>query len=239
MENERIAHLPKTPVVVDGASYNLCADWAHLAAAENFFSGTGIEVNLAEAILTAHKGVDCALRAVRQLFPCALRTFHPEINYAAAQKMIDRMVAGDDPSIIQAVAFHMWPAETEETREANQNLTFDFEALADANAYFGGRTGLVQTCVGGAFTLSHVCRIFPCALHRFRPELSPDEALKLMTRPSVIAVLVSLGLAQQAASQGTMDRFSTRVLAVASEEEKQEIRFRLLAKLPWPGAAQA
>ena len=41
------------------------------------------------------------------------------------------------------------------------------------------------------------------------------------------------------ANQETMDRFAERVAAVASEKEKQEFIFRVLAKQPWPGVAQA
>ena len=232
----RLAHLPKTPVVVDGVTRATYAVTLSVGGSGNFFNATGIEVNLAEAILTAHKGISSALSAVRQIFPCALRTFHPEISYAAAQSMIDRTTAGDDPAIIQAVGLRMWPAETEETEAAKRNLTLDLEALADANEYFRGKTGLILTCVEGPFTLSHACRIFPCALHHFRPELSPGEALKLMTRTSVIAVLCMLGLAQQAASQETMERFGARVFAVASEEEKQDFRFRVLARQQWAQA---
>lgn len=236
MENQRIGSLPKTPVAIEGVTYNLCGDFAALAEAEAFFSMTGNQVNLADAIFNVSKD---ALGAVRQIFPCALRTFHPEISYAAAQAMIDRMAALDDPAVVQAVASRIWPAKTEETEEANENLTFDFEALADANEFFGGKTGLILICIGGPFTLGHVCRVFPCALHRFRPELSPSEALRLMTLPSVIAVIGMLGLAQQAASPETMDRFAERVAAVASEEENHEFLFRVLAKQPWPGVAQA
>jgi hypothetical protein len=238
MENERLARR-RTPVVIEGVTYNLCGDFAALVEAETFFNATGIEVNLAEAIFTAHKGADFALSAIRQMFPCALRTFHPEISYATAQSMIDRMIAGDDPAIVHAVGCHMWPAETKETEAANQNLTFDFDALADANEFFGGKTGLVLTLLEGPFTLSHVCRVFPCALHRFRPELGLDDALKLMTRSSVIAVIGMLGLAKQAASRETMKRFRGRAWRAASLEEKREFNFVTRAKQGWPGAAQA
>jgi hypothetical protein len=239
MENHRLEHLPKTPVVIEGATYNLCGSFAALVEAETFFNMLGAQVNLADAIFSVRQGANSALSAVRQIFPCAMRTFHPEISYASAQAMIDRMNALDDPAIIQAVARRIWPARTYETEAVNQNLIFDFEALADANEFFAGKTGLILTCAGDPFTLDHACRVFCCAVHRFRPELGLSEALSLMTLPSVIAVIGALGLAKQAASQETLDRFTARVFAAASEEERQEFLFRVLAKQLWSGAARA
>ena len=107
--------------------------------------------------------------------------------------MIDRLLPSTiSPSLRQSGACGQ--PTRRRPRQQGANLTFDFEALADANEYFRGKTGLILIFVEGPFTLSHACRIFPCALHHFRPELSPGEALKLMTRPSVIAVLCMLGL---------------------------------------------
>ena len=74
--------LPKTPIKIGAKTYDLCFDLGALAEAESHFRQQGIEVNLLEAL------PGYTLSHVRTLFPCALRTFHPEISFADAQKMI-------------------------------------------------------------------------------------------------------------------------------------------------------
>lgn len=74
--------LPKTPVKIGAKTYDLCFDLGALAEAETAFRQQGIEVNLLEAL------PGYTLAHVRTLFPCALRTFHPEISFSDAQKMV-------------------------------------------------------------------------------------------------------------------------------------------------------
>ena len=74
--------LPKTPVKIGAKIYDLCFDLGALAEAETYFRQQGIDVNLLEAL------PGYTLAHVRTLFPCALRTFHPEISFEDAQKMI-------------------------------------------------------------------------------------------------------------------------------------------------------
>ncbi len=152
--------------------------------------------------------------------------------------MIDRMIDPDDTASVEAIG-RMWPVPTEEKAAADANLCFDLDALAEANEFFEAKVGLALICVEGPFTLDHVCRVFPCAVHRFRPELSLSEARGLMAVQSVRIVLGGLGLVWEAASQESKDRFAARLCAAASDEERQEFLFRVLAKQPSPGAARA
>jgi hypothetical protein len=235
MESDRLARLPKTPVVIEGVTYNLCGDLAALVEAEAFFNLRGYEVNMAASIFDLLTKAALAVDAVTQIFPCAIHTFHPALDFLAAKEMID--ISSIRP-ISEAIG-KMWPVPTKETEAASDNLSFDLPALAEANEFFAGKAGLSLIFVEGPFTLDHVCRLFPCAVHQFRPELTLSAARRLMILRSVAEVVGGFGLAYQAASQETKDRFIERVCAVASEEEKQEIIFRIMAKKPWPGAGQA
>jgi hypothetical protein len=60
-----------------------------------------------------------------------------------------------------------------------------------------------------------------------------------MTLEGVRLVIGLLGLVNETASQAARNEFAERVAAVASEEEKQEFIFRVMAKNPWSGAARA
>jgi hypothetical protein len=234
MESERIARLRKTAVVIEGRNYNLCGDFGPLVEAEAYFG-----VNLAEVLFTWGQDHDSLLNGARKLLPCALRPFHPEVTYDAAQRLFDRSLAADDPSILRAL-WNMFPAKTKDRQAANENLRCDLDSLADANDFFEGKPGLARICVeGGGFNLGHVWRVFPCAVHHFRQELSLDEARQLMTLDGVRLVIGLLGVVNETASQAARDRFAERVAMVTSEEDQQEFIFRVMAKQPWPGAARA
>jgi hypothetical protein len=237
METERLASLPKISLIIDGGTYNLCGDFGALAEAEAFFNLQGREINVAAALFDVRDTISC-LSALRQVFPCALRRFHQEIDYAAAQEMIDRMVAQDDPSFALAIE-QMWPRTSEETQAVNNNLTFELEALAKANEFFRGKACLALICVEGPFTLEHICSVFACAVHQYRPGLNLDEARRLMTLRSIFLVIEGLGLVWQTASEESRQRFVERVMAAASDDEKKEFLYRVLSKKPWPGTAQA
>jgi len=239
MESEIIARLPKTPVAILGVTYNLCGSFAALVEAEAYFAQRIHGFNLADVLCTWGQDQDSILNGARKLLPCALRPFHPDVSYDDAQGMIDRTLATDDPTLLQAL-WNMWPPVTEETDAANRNLRCDLDSLAEANEFFDGKPGLVLMCVEGCgFSLGHVWRVFPCAVHHSRPELSMDEARQLLTLEGVRLVIGMLDIVNQTASQEAKCIFALRVAAVTSEEDKQEFLFQVMAKTPWPGAAQA
>jgi hypothetical protein len=115
MENERLALLPKTPVIVEDITLQLSGDFESLIEAESFFRSEGHDLDLALAIFNARDPVS-ALSGLRQLIPCALRAFHPEITWDQVQKMIDRTVASDNSTFVEAVR-RMWPVS-----EASQEI---------------------------------------------------------------------------------------------------------------------
>jgi hypothetical protein len=237
MKSDRLANLPKTALLVDNVLFQLCGDFAALIEAEAFFNNLrGRDVNLAAAIWTA-RDHPSLLNAIRQILPCALHTFHPELRFEAVQAMIDRLMLRGYATFMDAIE-RMWPPMTQEMEDANQNLCFDLDQLAEANEFFGGETRLTSLCVRGPVTLEHVYRTFPCAVHQFRPELSLADARRLMTLPSVF--LVFRGLDQVRRAPATQqERFIARLFVAASEEERQDTIFRIIAAKQATGVAQA
>jgi len=78
-------------------------------------------------------------------------------------------------------------------------LCFDLGALAEAETYFlkqGIEVNLLSALPG--FTLAHVRTLFPCALHKFHPEISYEEAQKMVTMPVLYVVAASVGEAWKA-----------------------------------------
>jgi hypothetical protein len=224
----------RTPVTIDRQVFHLCGDFGPMVDAEAYFA-----LNLADVLFTWGRDHDSILKGARKLLPCALHRFHPEISYSDAEGMMDRSLAAADPSLLNAL-WNMWPPKTKETQAANENLRCDLESLAEANSFFEGKPGLIHICVEGlGFDLGDVWRVWPCMVHHFRPELSLDEARALLTLEGVQMVIGLLGIVNETASQESRDRFAERVMAVASDEERQEFLFRVLAKQPWPGIAQA
>jgi hypothetical protein len=53
-----------------------------MADAEEHFNQRGAKVNLLRSLSSL------GLKSVRSVFPCALHTYHPEIGYAEAQKLL-------------------------------------------------------------------------------------------------------------------------------------------------------
>ena len=74
--------LPKTPVTIDGKEYNLCFDLGALAVAEAALNAEGHNVNLLAALPQLN------LANTRVIFAAALRTFHPNISFDDAVKMV-------------------------------------------------------------------------------------------------------------------------------------------------------
>lgn len=79
--------LPKTPVTIDGKTYNLCFDLGALAEAETAINGERARkgeqpLNLLMVLPAMN------LANIRIVFAAALRKFHPEIDFEKAQKML-------------------------------------------------------------------------------------------------------------------------------------------------------
>jgi hypothetical protein len=75
--------LPKTPVTIDGKTYDLCLDLGALAEAESALIAEGHHgVNLLMALPAQ------TLSSTRIIFAAALRTFHPEIAFEDAKKLL-------------------------------------------------------------------------------------------------------------------------------------------------------
>lgn len=74
--------LPKTPIEIDGKTYDLCFDLGALAEAEQAINREGHQVNLLAALPVLN------LTNVRLIFAAALRKFHPEVGYDEAVSMV-------------------------------------------------------------------------------------------------------------------------------------------------------
>jgi hypothetical protein len=98
--------LPKTPITIGGKTYNLCFTFGALAEAEASINaelrsnGSEERVNLLVA-LPCHD-----MANVRKVFAAALRTFHPEITFPDAIKMVDFRNVYD----IALAVKHAWDA---------------------------------------------------------------------------------------------------------------------------------
>lgn len=230
MEADRISHLPRTQVVIEGEiALQLCGDFGALVEAEAHYG-----INLADVLFTWGKDTQSLLNGARSLLPCALRTFHPSLGYDDAQAIIDRALAADDPAIFNAL-WNMLPPKTERTEAANRTLRSDLASLAGAIEVFEGKSGVAL-----GFNLGHVWRVlWPCVVRRSRPELSLDEARSLMTLEGMRLVIGLLGVLVEAASQEERETFVRLVRAVASDDGELEFLFWAIAKQPWPDVAQA
>jgi hypothetical protein len=74
--------LSKTPIEIAGKTYFLSYDMDAMSDAEEFFNLRGANVNLLRSLSSL------GLKSVRAVFPCALHTFHPEIGFKEAQKLL-------------------------------------------------------------------------------------------------------------------------------------------------------
>jgi hypothetical protein len=74
--------LTKTPIDVGGKTYFMCFDLDALSDAEEYFNQRGANVNLLRSLSSL------GLKSVRQVFPCALHTHHPELGFKEAQKLL-------------------------------------------------------------------------------------------------------------------------------------------------------
>jgi hypothetical protein len=74
--------LARMPVEISGQTYFLSFEFSALAEAERFFKGQGARFNLLLAL------PDLGLGSIREVFPCAAHTHHPELTWEAAQALV-------------------------------------------------------------------------------------------------------------------------------------------------------
>jgi len=77
-----MTHWPKTPVEIGGRRYDLCFTLGAIAEAQQRFDRRGVEASLLEAMPVLN------LANVRILFPCTLRKYHPELDFASARQLV-------------------------------------------------------------------------------------------------------------------------------------------------------
>jgi hypothetical protein len=76
--------LPKTPLELNGTTYNLCFDLGALAEAESHYVAAGHE----DICLISQLPNCRLLQNLLLVFPCTLRKFHPEITWEQAQALV-------------------------------------------------------------------------------------------------------------------------------------------------------
>jgi hypothetical protein len=79
------------------------------------------------------------------------------------------------------------------------HLVFTLSALAEAETHFraqGHDVNLLDALPG--YTLAHVRTLFPCALRARHPDISFEEAQRLITMPVLYVVAAAIGAAWQA-----------------------------------------
>jgi len=189
-------------VQIGGADYQLSLDLGELARAELWYRSQGSPCNLVTALPVM---TERAIAAI-EVFSCSLHARHPEINPI-------HLIAQGNLQKIAETLNQSWPAASSETQEANRNLCFDLDALAEASEYFavtGNGTPLAVLLQD--LSLAACMNIFPCALRRFRPELTFVEAQMLMDLQSVYAVAMYMATAWRVASPEERERFSLRAV---------------------------
>ena len=229
---------PAAEIAIEGATYRLTGNVSALAEAESWFNSHGQTLDLFAVFLGEHS-TESVVKATRQLFPCMLHAFHPAIDYAAAQSIIDRAIASDVDVIFDAVR-QLCEAASGEKDAVNSNLLFDLDGLAAANEHFEGKSGISWICwVDGLTALNRAWRVFPCAVHRFQPELGLAEARSLMTWQSVALTIASMQELEWLSALESLQKFAARLWATASDEERENFTLQVLASWMAPGAPQA
>jgi hypothetical protein len=75
--------LPRTPIEIDGKTYNMCFDFGAILEAESAYAREGHQANL----LVNFRNF--SFYGVRMVFPCAVRTFHPELTWDQARALVN------------------------------------------------------------------------------------------------------------------------------------------------------
>ena len=89
--------LSKTPITIADKTFNLCFDMEALSDAEEFFNMRGANINLLRSLSSL------GLKSVRNVFPCALHTYHPEISFKEAQKLLTIQAAYEVAAAVVAI----------------------------------------------------------------------------------------------------------------------------------------
>jgi hypothetical protein len=231
---------PNVTVAFEGETYTATLNLPAMAAAESFFRAKGHELDLWQAAEAVTRyDYAATLRVLRELLPCMLHSTHPGLEYLEVQQMIDRSLATGNLALVNVARLVFRDPEGEQAA-ANANLTFDPESLVQAEEFFAGQAGLSALTFGeGLSVLNRTCRIFPCAVHRFRPELSVVEAQALMTWKSVGLVVDGFWQMEQRTPYEQIQAFAARLMPFAPAAELEDCAFRVIAKELAPGAAQA
>ena len=85
----------KTPIEINGETYDMCFDFAELAKSERLYRSQGHEFNLMFAM------PEFTFGSLQVVFPCLVRTHHPELTWEQAQELVTLQSAS---SIALAVA---------------------------------------------------------------------------------------------------------------------------------------
>lgn len=80
--------LPKTPIVLNGKTYELCFDLGALSEAETSINAELIKAGRTDLVNLLYALPIQNLANTRMLFAAGLRTFHPEIGFDEACKMV-------------------------------------------------------------------------------------------------------------------------------------------------------
>jgi hypothetical protein len=72
----------KTPIEINGRTYDMCFDFAELAKAERLYRSQGHQFNLMFAM------PEFTFGSLQVVFPCLVRTHHPELTWEQAQELV-------------------------------------------------------------------------------------------------------------------------------------------------------
>jgi hypothetical protein len=72
----------KTPIEINGKTYDLCFDFAELAKSERLYRSQGHQFNLMFAM------PEFTFGSLQVVFPCLVRTHHPELTWEQAQELV-------------------------------------------------------------------------------------------------------------------------------------------------------
>jgi hypothetical protein len=192
-------------VLSDGQTYNLCVEIQALAAAEEHYRANG---HLDLSLILALPFMGQRLDALMKVFVCSLHSEHPDLSFEKATSLLD---IGNYAQVLKALV-DAFPKGSPDTEEANRNLCFDLASITDAAEHFSRQGDGVRVAdLMNGLNLAAVRSLYPCALHKARPELNFNQAQKLMNLESVYAVGQGVSDAWQAASPAMRDKFSLAV----------------------------
>jgi hypothetical protein len=96
-----VASLPRTPVMIGGRKYDLCFDIFALYRAEASINAAYAQEKLPDRIRLADAFGDWNIENVRTVFAAAVRTFHPELSFDEARRLL--LTPGDAWRVVAAI----------------------------------------------------------------------------------------------------------------------------------------